>query len=80
MASRGSTVSFPPGWVVKLVLACLAVFLMYHLGSCAVRSALDLPEVHRSYLTKECIKVENADGTAGDCKHLPERYNNVWVY
>ena len=44
-----------------------------------IKSALDTPAVYRSWLTKECVRVENADGTRGDCRALPRRYSNVWV-
>lgn len=36
------------------------------------------PDVIFSWETKQCVKVINADGTDGDCNHLPERYNHVW--
>lgn len=40
---------------------------------------LDLPEVHISYLTRECVRVVNADGSPGSCGALPDRYHHVWV-
>jgi len=40
---------------------------------------LDLPEVHISYLTRECVRVVNADGSPGSCGALPDRYERVWV-
>jgi hypothetical protein len=36
------------------------------------------PDVIFSWETKKCIKVINADGTAGDCAHLPKKYTHIW--
>lgn len=44
-----------------------------------IRSALDRPDVYTSYLTQQCVKVVNADGTPGSCDALPATYNNIWV-
>ena len=38
---------------------------------------LDIPLVHRSWSTKECVKVEPE--SAGTCDDLPKRYEIVWV-
>lgn len=38
-----------------------------------------LPTVYKSYLTQECVRVEQIDGTPGDCSNLPDRYHHVWV-
>lgn len=38
-----------------------------------------LPTVYKSYLTQKCVRVEQMDGTSGDCSNLPDRYHQVWV-
>lgn len=38
-----------------------------------------LPTVYKSYQTQECVRVEQMDGTPGDCSNLPDRYHHVWV-
>ena len=65
---------------VKAFLVLAGLALAYHLCAFAVETALDMPEVHISYLTKECVSVEFADGTKGSCDKLPKRYNTVWMY
>lgn len=35
------------------------------------------PDVHKSWSTKECIKVQNSK--AHSCENLPTKYNTVWV-
>lgn len=75
--SRG-TITLHPGMIGGLLLLILALVL--GLGALSVvRSIRDRPDVYTSYLTKECVKVVNADGTPGDCAKLPERYRNHWV-
>lgn len=36
------------------------------------------PDVIFSWETKQCVKVINADGSVGDCAHLPEKYTHIW--
>ena len=36
------------------------------------------PDVIFSRETKKCVKVINADGSAGDCNNLPDRYTHIW--
>ena len=36
------------------------------------------PDVIFSWETKKCVKVINADGSAGDCNNLPDRYTHIW--
>jgi len=38
-----------------------------------------LPTVYQSHMTRECVRVEQMDGTPGDCSNLPDRYHHVWV-
>lgn len=46
----------------------------------AVGSYLDMPDVHKSYLTQQCVRVVTADGTKLPCPEvLPDRYHLVWV-
>lgn len=55
-----------------------AVLLLWGLAG-AFADYLDRPEVHISYLTRECVRVVNADGSPGSCGALPDRYERVWV-
>ena len=46
----------------------------------AVGSYLDMPDVHKSYRTQQCVRVVTADGEELPCpKILPDRYHLVWV-
>lgn len=45
----------------------------------ALRDYANLPTVYLSYPTRECVRVEQADGKLGDCSNLPDRYHYVWV-
>ena len=62
-------------WAAPLAFA---VLLLWGLAG-AFADYLDRPEVHISYLTRECVSVVNADGSRGDCSNLPKRYHHVWV-
>lgn len=59
----------PLAFAVLLIWGTAGVFVDY----------LDRPEVHISYLTRECVRVVNADGSPGSCGSLPDRYKRVWV-
>ena len=49
------------------------------LGS-ALSIAFDIPEVHTSHSTGECVQVLNFhEDHAFTCENLPPRYSNVWV-
>lgn len=55
-----------------------AIILVTALGG--VDSVLDLPDVHFSVTTEQCVKVLNyAEGDMYSCDNMPERYNHVWV-
>lgn len=75
--SRGTTDHRRPllGAALILVSALLLALGALHV----IRSALDRPDVYTSYLTQQCVKVVNADGTPGSCDALPATYNNIWV-
>ena len=40
--------------------------------------ATSTPDVIFSWETKKCVRVINADGSAGDCNNLPDRYTHIW--
>lgn len=44
-----------------------------------VGGILDMPYVHESYTTRECVAVIAPDGTDLGCENKPERYHHVWV-
>lgn len=61
-------------WAIGILcMAALAGILVL-----AVWQASGQPDVIFSYSTKQCVKVEFADGSLGDCSKLPEKYNHVW--
>lgn len=39
----------------------------------------DMPDVHISYSTKECVEVVNYGDTNYTCENYPQKYNHVWV-
>lgn len=59
------------GTVLLLGLALFATMGLLH-------QVLDLPEVHFSYRTGDCVRVVSPDNTF-TCSHLPEKYEPVWV-
>lgn len=65
---------------MKMFLAYLLVLVAVAMaGYHALASYADLPVVHQSYLTKDCVRVLLADGSEGDCADLPDKYHHVWV-
>lgn len=68
----GSLLSwFGPGLVTGGVIGAALLY--------AVWDYTGLPKVYKSYMAQECVKVEYADGSRGDCSNLPKRYHRVWV-
>lgn len=66
-------------------LAVLAALLMGLLLIRQFAAALDMPEVHQSYSTKKCVRVDDPAAEYEGrrpytCDRLPERYRHVWVY
>jgi len=39
----------------------------------------DMPDVHISYSTKECVAVINYGDTEYTCDNYPKKYNHIWV-
>lgn len=66
-------------WMPFLFPLAFVAFLVWGLFA-AIDSALNMPEVHESWTTKECVKVVNADGSEGSCDNLPDKYKHVWVH
>lgn len=65
---------------MKALLAYLVLAAATVSGACAaVEDYLNLPVVHESYSSKDCVRVLLADGSEGDCDDLPEKYHHVWV-
>ena len=65
----------------KLYDLCLTVLMVIAVFATTVWMVLEAtstPDVIFSYSTKQCIKVVNADGTAGDCNKLPKKFNHIW--
>jgi hypothetical protein len=57
-----------------------AAVLVVAIWSQAVATTLDMPEVHLSSLTEECVRVINyTESHDYSCQNLPATYNHVWV-
>lgn len=62
--------------LIYAVLVTLVAALMVH--ACA--SALEVPDVHISYSTGECVKIIDEQGERECPEELPAKYHRVWVY
>lgn len=45
----------------------------------ALSNALDMPDVHFSYDTGECVKVVNYTDENFTCDNYPKKFNHYWV-
>lgn len=50
----------------------------------AMDYALSIPDVYKSYSTRECVHVENYPGMVFgketfSCENMPEKFNLVWT-
>lgn len=61
--------------MIKEVILLVSVSIAFVF---ALVRAIDTPDVIFSWETKQCVKVINADGSAGDCNNLPDRYTHIW--
>ena len=58
-----------------MILGALFMGILY-----AMYSAADMPDVHFSNSTGECVRVINYDPRFDyNCNNYPEKYNHVWV-
>ena len=65
---------------VEAVVAGLVGAIVLVVAVSYVDSVLDLPDVHFSVTTEQCVKVLNyAEGDLYSCDDMPKRYNHVWV-
>lgn len=69
------------GYTLMFAAAVGLAALMLH----QFAALLDRPEVHQSYWTKECVRVddpaaEHEGREPYTCDRLPEKYRRVWVY
>ena len=62
-------------WLAPLGFAALLVWGLFW----SIGNFMDQPDVYKSYMTNECVKVVRADGSAGSCDSIPARYTLVWV-
>lgn len=77
-ATRGTTIAHRAPYLGAAIV--LLAVLGLGLGArSVVRGITDKPDVFTSYLTRECVRVVNADGSEGSCSNLPETYHNHWV-
>jgi len=68
---------------VELVVLVLGLVLVGGLVDVGARY-LDLPVVHRSWTTKQCVRVEDPAAEArrrppATCDRIPEAHETVWV-
>jgi len=40
---------------------------------------LDMPTVYESWSSRECVRVEAADGSPMSCDDIPSKFHHVWV-
>lgn len=60
-----------------LVVAAVLIFVVY---ADAMSNVLDMPDVHVSNSSQQCVNVINyAPEDDYSCENLPEIYNQVWV-
>lgn len=65
-------------WSLAIVVIVGGIYLLA-LGQ-GLMSVIDMPDVHMSNSTGECVEVINYHpDDAYTCDNLPERYNHVWV-
>ena len=69
----------PNSWTeyvsAALFIAILSVGFFY-----AVSVTANMPDVHVSHSTGECVEVINYDERFDyTCENLPDKYNHVWV-
>jgi len=53
------------------IISCVFVF--------AILVHTDIPDVHVSHSTNECVKVINYTEELFSCENMPTKYNKVWV-
>jgi hypothetical protein len=66
-------------WLSEILPLSVMVVVLTAALAWAFIDYLDMPIVHVSARTHECVRVEHADGTAGSCAHLPSRYVQQWA-
>ena len=58
-----------------VVIVSVLIALLFILGD-----ALDIPDVHVSHSTNECVTVINYDeDDKYSCTDMPSKYNMIWV-
>ena len=71
--------------MIKQMLQAAVVGVALFSGTVvAMDYAFSMPEVYKSYSTRECVKVETYPGLLFgqeqfSCENLPSRYDLVWV-
>jgi hypothetical protein len=60
-----------------VLLATTLVVVLNAMLWTIVSAEINLPDVHKSWSSEECIKVEYSK--THDCDNLPKKYNTVWV-
>jgi len=61
-------------FVAAMILVYMGAFYLYGLMAFS-----DMPDVHVSYSTKECVAVINYGDTEYTCDNYPKKYNHIWV-
>ena len=66
-------------FITHAVFTGLAILLMIAAVVVGVSIYSDLPRVYRSWSTQRCVQVWAPEPVRYDCRHLPTRYELVWV-
>ena len=70
MTNRNRHDYFATGFLGFLILVSLGAIL---------NISANMPDVHVSHSTNECVKVINYGNTNYTCDNLPSKYNHIWV-
>ena len=70
--------------IKQIFKATLAGAVFFSGSLVAMDYAFSMPEVYKSYSSRECVKVETYPGLLFgqeqfSCENLPSRYDLVWV-
>lgn len=65
-------------WMPQLIAAGFVLLMVVALGKVLI-DYLDMPTVYESWSSRECVRVEAADGSPMSCDALPSKFHHVWV-
>ena len=62
-----------------ILYTALSIFVISLVFVFAVSVYANIPDVHVSHSTNECVKVINYTEELFSCENMPTKYNKVWV-